>query len=73
MARGEPLPDSLCGLAGHCILYQADNGGEDRTGDATADRLSNYLANVDIAGGALKDRQERGEDRPAARAADRRQ
>jgi hypothetical protein len=71
MARGESLSDSPCGLAAHCILYQADNGGEDRTGDATADRLSNYLADVDIAGGALKDRQERGEERPAARAADR--
>jgi hypothetical protein len=71
MARGESLSDSPCGLAAHCILYQADNGGEDRTGDATTDRLSNYLADVDIAGGALKDRQERGEERPAARAADR--
>ena len=64
MARGESLSDSPCGLAAHCILYQADNGGEDRTGDATTDRLSNYLADVDIAGGALKDRQERGEERP---------
>jgi hypothetical protein len=71
MARGESLSDSPCDLAAHCTLYQANNSGEDRTGDATTDRLTNYLADVDIAGGALKDRQERGEERPAARAPDR--
>jgi hypothetical protein len=64
LARGTPTS--------HAVLDQANNCGEDRAGDTAADRLADQRANIDIArGSALQHRQQGGEKRPAARAADR--
>jgi hypothetical protein len=57
-------------LAGHHILDEANNGRDNGAGDAAADGLPDHRADIDIAGRALQHRQQSGEQRPAARAAD---
>src|SRR5580692_5155941 len=58
-------------LAGHRVLDDADDRGQDRASHAAADRLADHRADIDIASRTLQHRQQRGEQRAAARTADR--
>src|SRR6185312_4518417 len=75
-----PLADSAqrsrlqsgCLAAGHRILDEADNRGDDCAGNAAADRLPDESTDIDIAGRrSLQHRQQCGEERPTPRSAER--
>jgi hypothetical protein len=55
-------------LAGHRIFDETDNGCDDGTRDATANRLSKQRTDINVAGRTLKDRQECREKCSTARA-----
>src|SRR6185312_1713527 len=76
LMRHSPLADSAqrsrlqsgCLAAGHRILDEADNRGDDRPGNAAADRLPDESTDIDIAGRrSLQHRQQCGEECPAPR------
>src|ERR1700759_1939751 len=55
----------------HSVLDQADDGCEDRARNAAADGLPNQCTDIDIARGALQQRQQARQQRSTAGPADR--
>src|SRR5258708_6433140 len=53
----------------HAVHDHTDNRRDDRAGHAAADQLADKRADVHAAGGPLQHRDERGQERPAGRAA----
>src|SRR5580693_5697457 len=53
----------------HAVHDHADDRRDDRAGHAAADQLADKRADIHAAGGPLQHRDERGQERPAGRAA----